>query len=109
MSYQDTSIPSSVFTSRGYIYDDCGVFNYYTSTILPVDPNMNTDNLIPVKYKKTSEPVKYGLIANKTLTDCVPSIVNKSDGSIDYSGLFAMLVNEIHVLKQQVAELQCRL
>ena len=62
---------------------------------------MNTRNLIPVKYKKTTNSITttdYGLIANKTLTDCVPNLVNKTNGTMNYNALFAMLISEIHQL-----------
>ena len=73
---------------------------------------MNTDNLIPVKYNSTigtTTTTDYGLIANKTLTDCVPSLVSKTDGTMNYNALFAMLVNEIHELKQRLHALECSL
>jgi hypothetical protein len=73
---------------------------------------MNTDNLIPVRYSTTTGNTRttdYGLIANKTITDCVPSLVSKTDGTMNYNALFAMLVNEIHQLKHQIFELSCRL
>ena len=100
------------FNSTGYIYDDCGVFNYYNSNILPLDANLNTNNLIPVKYRKINGSTitfEYGLIANKSLTDVVPNLVNQSNGIINYNALFGMVVNEIHQLRQQLYTLNSRL
>jgi len=108
---------SSTFTAL----DICGNLiagSYATSSdyriktnVVELDETYTVDKLRPVKYFQTQiTREKYGLIAHELQEHYPDLVVGEKDGSelqrVNYTGLIAILINEIKRLKQNLAELE---
>jgi hypothetical protein len=81
------------------------------TNIVELDETYNVDNLRPVKYYQTQiNREKYGLIAHELQEHYPDLVVGEKDGSelqrVNYTGLIAILINEIKRLKQNLVELE---
>jgi hypothetical protein len=112
-----TVFKSSTFTSL----DICGnlVAGSYASSsdyriktnIVELDETYTVDKLRPVKYYQTQiNREKYGLIAHELQEHYPDLVIGEKDGSelqrVNYTGLIAILINDIKRLKQNLAELE---
>jgi hypothetical protein len=108
---------ASTFTNLGVINTLKVGSNQYTSDyriktdVVPLDATITIDRLRPVKYLQTriNKP-QYGLIAHE-LQEHFPHLVKgEKDGeelqSVNYTGLIAILVNEMKRLKRELGELE---
>lgn len=108
---------ASTFTNLGVINTLKVGSNEYTSDyrikidVVPLDATISIDRLRPVKYLQTriNKP-QYGLIAHE-LQEHFPHLVKgEKDGeqlqSVNYTGLIAILVNEMKRLKRELTELE---
>ena len=108
---------SSTFTAL----DICGNLvagSYATSSdyriktnVVELDETYTVDKLRPVKYYQTQiNREKYGLIAHELQEHYPDLVVGEKDGSelqrVNYTGLIAILINDIKRLKQNLAELE---
>jgi hypothetical protein len=108
---------SSTFTSL----DICGNLvagSYATSSdyriktnVVELDETYTVDKLRPVKYFQTQiNREKYGLIAHELQEHYPDLVIGTKDGSelqrVNYTGLIAILINDIKRLKQNLAELE---
>jgi len=79
--------------------------------ISQLDETITLDNLRPVKYLQTliNKP-QYGLIAHELQEYYPDLVVGKKDGKewqkVNYTGLIALLINEIKQLKRELTELE---
>ena len=76
-----------------------------------LDPTFTVDNLRPVKYLQTLiNKTRYGVIAHELQLYYPDLVVGEKDGEdlqyVNYTGLIAILINEIKRLKQEVLELE---
>ena len=112
-----TVFKTSTFTSL----DICGNLvagSYATSSdyriktnIVELDETYTVDKLRPVKYYQTQiNREKYGLIAHELQEHYPDLVIGTKDGSelqrVNYTGLIAILINDIKRLKQNLAELE---
>jgi hypothetical protein len=79
--------------------------------IAALDPTFTVDNLRPVKYLQTLiNKTRYGVIAHELQLYYPDLVVGEKDGeelqNVNYTGLIAILINEIKRLKQEVLELE---
>jgi hypothetical protein len=79
--------------------------------IAELDPTFTVDNLRPVKYLQTLiNKTRYGVIAHELQLYYPDLVVGEKDGeelqNVNYTGLIAILINEIKRLKQEVLELE---
>jgi len=79
--------------------------------IATLDPTFTVDNLRPVKYLQTLiNKTRYGVIAHELQLYYPDLVVGEKDGeelqNVNYTGLIAILINEIKRLKQEVVELE---
>ena len=117
LSTNPTVFKTSTFTSL----DICGNLvagSYATSSdyriktnIVELDETYTVDKLRPVKYFQTQiKREKYGLIAHELQEHYPDLVIGEKDGSelqrVNYTGLIAILINEIKRLKQNLAELE---
>jgi len=108
---------ASTFTNLSVINTLKVGANQYTSDyrikndVTPLDATITIDHLRPVKYLQTLiHKQQYGLIAHE-LQSYFPDLVKgEKDGeqlqSVNYTGLIAILVNEIKRLKRELTELE---
>ena len=81
------------------------------SDISQLDEKVTLDNLRPVKYLQTliNKP-QYGLIAHELQEYYPELVVGEKDGNewqkVNYTGLIALLINEIKQLKHELTELE---
>lgn len=114
--YQPKIFAASTFTSLN-INGNLTAGSYATSSdyriktnITELDGTFSVDKLRPVKYLHTLlNTVQYGVIAHE-LQEYYPELVcGEKDGDgwqmVNYTGLIAILINEIKRLKQRLAEL----
>ena len=78
---------------------------------MELDETYNVDKLRPVKYYQTQiNREKYGLIAHELQEYYPDLVVGEKDGSdlqrVNYTGLIAILINDIKRMKQNLAELE---
>jgi hypothetical protein len=79
--------------------------------ISQLDETVTLDNLRPVKYLQTliNKP-QYGLIAHELQEYYPDLVVGEKDGNewqrVNYTGLIALLINEIKQLKRELTELE---
>jgi hypothetical protein len=79
--------------------------------ISQLDETVTLDNLRPVKYLQTliNKP-QYGLIAHELQEYYPDLVVGEKDGEewqrVNYTGLVALLINEIKQLKRELTELE---
>ena len=79
--------------------------------ISQLDETVTLDNLRPVKYLQTllNKP-QYGLIAHELQEYYPDLVVGEKDGEelqrVNYTGLIALLINEIKQLKRELTELE---
>jgi hypothetical protein len=104
--YTSLTIPGNL-TSGSYVSSS----DYRIKTnVRPLNDMISIDNLRPVKYMQTLiNKEQYGLIAHE-LQQYFPHLVTGiKDGdswqSVNYTGLIAILINEIKKLKAEFAEL----
>ena len=117
LSTNPTVFNSSTFTSL----DICGNLvagSYATSSdyriktnIVELDETYTVDKLRPVKYYQTHiNREKYGLIAHELQEHYPDLVIGEKDGSelqrVNYTGLIAILINDIKRMKQNLAELE---
>jgi len=117
LSTNPTVFKSSTFTSL----DICGNLvagSYATSSdyriktnVVELDETYTVDKLRPVKYYQTQiNREKYGLIAHELQEHYPDLVVGEKDGSelqrVNYTGLIAILINEIKRMKRDLAELE---
>jgi hypothetical protein len=108
---------ASTFTSLN-ISGDLTAGSFSTSSdyriktdISQLDENVTLDNLRPVKYLQTliNKP-QYGLIAHELQEYYPDLVVGEKDGKewqqVNYTGLIALLINEIKQLKRELTELE---
>lgn len=112
-----TKFKASTFTNLSVINTLKVGANQYTSDyrikndVTPLDATITIDHLRPVKYLQTLiHKQQYGLIAHE-LQSYFPDLVKgEKDGeqlqSVNYTGLIAILVNEIKRLKRELTELE---
>ena len=108
---------ASIFTAL----DICGNLvagSYATSSdyriktnVVELDETYTVDKLRPVKYFQTQiNREKYGLIAHELQEHYPDLVIGEKDGSelqrVNYTGLIAILINDIKRLKQNLAELE---
>jgi hypothetical protein len=79
--------------------------------VSPLDSTFTVDNLRPVKYLQTLiNKTRYGVIAHELQLYYPDLVVGEKDGEdlqyVNYTGLIAILINEIKRLKQEVLELE---
>ena len=79
--------------------------------IAALDDTFTIDNLRPVKYLQTLiNKTRYGVIAHELQLYYPDLVVGDKDGEdlqyVNYTGLIAILINEIKRLKQEVLELE---
>lgn len=79
--------------------------------IAALDKTFTIDNLRPVKYLQTLiNKTRYGVIAHELQLYYPDLVVGDKDGEdlqcVNYTGLIAILINEIKRLKQEVLELE---
>lgn len=79
--------------------------------VATLDPTFTVDNLRPVKYFQTLiNKTRYGVIAHELQLYYPDLVVGEKDGEdlqyVNYTGLIAILINEIKRLKQEVLELE---
>jgi hypothetical protein len=79
--------------------------------IAALDETFTIDNLRPVKYLQTLiNKTRYGVIAHELQLYYPDLVVGEKDGEdlqyVNYTGLIAILINEIKRLKQEVLELE---
>ena len=116
-STNPTVFKPSTFTSLA-INGNLTAGSYSTSSdyrikteVAELDETFTVDNLRPVKYVQTLiNKTQYGLIAHE-LQDYYPDlVVGEKDGDgwqrVNYTGLIAILINEIKRMKQDLAELE---
>ena len=117
LSTNPTVFKTSTFTSL----DICGNLvagSYATSSdyriktnVVELDETYTVDKLRPVKYFQTQiNREKYGLIAHELQEHYPDLVIGEKDGSelqrVNYTGLIAILINDIKRLKQNLAELE---
>jgi len=117
LSTNPTVFKSSTFTAL----DICGNLvagSYATSSdyriktnVVELDETYTVDKLRPVKYFQTQiNREKYGLIAHELQEHYPDLVIGEKDGSelqrVNYTGLIAIIINEIKRLKQNLAELE---
>jgi hypothetical protein len=81
------------------------------TNIMVLDETYTVDKLRPVKYYQTLiNREKYGLIAHELQEHYPELVVGEKDGSelqrVNYTGLIAILINEIKRMKLDLAELE---
>jgi hypothetical protein len=81
------------------------------SGISALDETFTVDNLRPVKYLQTLiNKTRYGVIAHELQLYYPNLVLGEKDGEdlqyVNYTGLIAILINEIKRLKQEVLELE---
>ena len=116
-STNPTVFKPSTFTSLA-INGNLTAGSYSTSSdyrikteVAQLDETFTVDNLRPVKYVQTLiNKTQYGLIAHE-LQDYYPDlVVGEKDGDgwqrVNYTGLIAILINEIKRMKLDLAELE---
>jgi hypothetical protein len=79
--------------------------------VAALDKTFTIDNLRPVKYLQTLiNKTRYGVIAHELQLYYPDLVVGEKDGEdlqyVNYTGLIAILINEIKRLKQEVLELE---
>jgi hypothetical protein len=79
------------------------------TNVAKLDNTFNVDNLRPVKYMQTLlNKEQYGLIAHELQQYYPDLVIGEKDGPdlqrVNYTGLIAILINEINQLKRVVAE-----
>jgi hypothetical protein len=79
--------------------------------ISQLDEKVTLDNLRPVKYLQTLiNKTQYGLIAHELQEYYPDLVVGEKDGEewqrVNYTGLVALLINEIKQLKRELVELE---
>jgi len=79
--------------------------------VAALDETFTIDNLRPVKYLQTLiNKTRYGVIAHELQLYYPDLVVGEKDGEdlqyVNYTGLIAILINEIKRLKQEVLELE---
>ena len=79
--------------------------------VAALDSTFTVDNLRPVKYLQTLiNKTRYGVIAHELQLYYPDLVVGEKDGEdlqyVNYTGLIAILINEIKRLKQEVLELE---
>lgn len=79
--------------------------------VATLDSTFTVDNLRPVKYLQTLiNKTRYGVIAHELQLYYPDLVVGEKDGEdlqyVNYTGLIAILINEIKRLKQEVLELE---
>jgi hypothetical protein len=117
LSTNPTVFKPSTFTAL----DICGNLvagSYATSSdyriktnIVELDETYTVGKLRPVKYFQTQiNREKYGLIAHELQEHYPDLVIGTKDGSelqrVNYTGLIAILINDIKRLKQNLAELE---
>jgi len=117
LSTNPTVFKTSTFTSL----DICGNLvagSYATSSdyriktnIVELDETYTVDKLRPVKYYQTQiNREKYGLIAHELQEHYPDLVIGEKDGSelqrVNYTGLIAILINDIKRLKNEITELE---
>jgi len=117
LSTNPTVFKPSTFSSL----DICGNLvagSYATSSdyriktnIVELDETYTVDKLRPVKYYQTQiNREKYGLIAHELQEHYPDLVVGEKDGSelqrVNYTGLIAILINEIKRMKNELSELE---
>jgi hypothetical protein len=117
LSTNPTVFKPSTFTAL----DICGnlVAGSYASlsdyriktNIMELDETYNVDKLRPVKYyQRLINREKYGLIAHELQEHYPELVVGEKDGAelqrVNYTGLIAILINEIKRMKQNLVELE---
>ena len=108
---------STIFSSL----DICGNLvagSYATSSdyriktnVVELDETYTVDKLRPVKYFQTQiNREKYGLIAHELQEHYPDLVIGEKDGNelqrVNYTGLIAILINEIKRLKRELTELE---
>ncbi len=81
------------------------------TNIMELDETYNVDNLRPVKYFQTQiNREKYGLIAHELQEHYPDLVIGEKDGAelqrVNYTGLIAILINEIKRLKLELTKLE---
>jgi len=117
LSTNPTVFKSSTFTAL----DICGNLvagSYATSSdyriktnIVELDETYTVDKLRPVKYFQTQiNREKYGLIAHELQEHYPDLVIGEKDGTelqrVNYTGLIAILINEIKRMKRELTELE---
>jgi hypothetical protein len=79
------------------------------TNVAKLDNTFTVDNLRPVKYMQTLiNKQQYGLIAHELQQYYPDLVIGEKDGPdlqrVNYTGLIAILINEINQLKRVVAE-----
>jgi len=118
-STNPTVFKPSTFTSL-IINGNLTAGSYSTSSdyrikteVAQLDETVTVDNLRPVKYVQTLiNKTQYGLIAHELQEYYPHLVVGEKDGDgwqrVNYTGLIAILINEIKRMKQDLAELEGR-
>jgi hypothetical protein len=116
-STNPTVFKPSTFTSLA-INGNLTAGSYSTSSdyrikteVAQLDETVTVDNLRPVKYVQTLiNKTQYGLIAHELQEYYPDLVVGEKDGDgwqrVNYTGLIAILINEIKRMKQDLAELE---
>ena len=81
------------------------------TNVAKLDNTFNVDNLRPVKYMQTLlNKEQYGLIAHELQQYYPDLVIGEKDGPdlqrVNYTGLIAILINEINRLKREFTELE---
>ena len=117
LSTNPTVFKPSTFTSLA-INGNLTAGSYSTSSdyriktkVAQLDKTVNVENLRPVKYVQTLiNKTQYGLIAHELQEYYPDLVVGEKDGDgwqrVNYTGLIAILINEIKRMKQDLAELE---
>jgi len=117
LSTNPTVFKPSTFTSLA-INGNLTAGSYSTSSdyrikteVVQLDETITVDNLRPVKYVQTLiNKTQYGLIAHELQEYYPDLVVGEKDGDgwqrVNYTGLIAILINEIKRMKQDLAELE---
>ena len=117
LSTNPTVFKPSTFTSLA-INGNLTAGSYSTSSdyrikteVVQLDETFTVDNLRPVKYVQTLiNKTQYGLIAHELQEYYPDLVVGEKDGDgwqrVNYTGLIAILINEIKRMKQDLAELE---